>query len=86
MAELIKNFADIEKGNGNRLKVTVSEYNGTRYLDLRTWFQDRESKELLPKKQGITLKREVFESLMEALVKSKDEICKLLSETANSRG
>lgn len=79
MAKVIKSIVQIDKGNGSVLKVTVSEFKGFHYLDIREWFPDEETSELKPTKRGVTLKSEAFESLMDALEKSREEIRSLLA-------
>lgn len=71
MAQPIKQFMTLQ-GNraGEEIRVEVSEWKGSRRLDLRTWYTDREG-ELKPSRQGITLTGADVWKLIEAGVLEK---------------
>ena len=66
MAQVIKQFLTLP-GNraGEEIRVEASEWKGSRRLDLRTWYTDREG-ELKPSRQGIALTAADIWKLIEA--------------------
>ena len=73
---------DIERGNGEIIRVEISEYRNQKYLNLRIWYTDKESGEYKPTQKGVTLRPEFFPQLKAALEKAEPEINKLLSENS----
>jgi hypothetical protein len=47
----------------NPIIVQLTEYEGTRFVDIRRYYTDRKSNELLPTKKGISLSRQHFSCL-----------------------
>ncbi|EMO28850.1 hypothetical protein LEP1GSC170_2965 [Leptospira interrogans serovar Bataviae str. HAI135] len=43
---------DIDKGRGEVIRVEVSEYKGTKYLNLRVWYTDKDGEKNQPKKES----------------------------------
>ncbi|URA11251.1 transcriptional coactivator p15/PC4 family protein [Thermospira aquatica] len=72
--EQIISIGEVKKGN---IKITVSEFNGQKYLDIRKYFDD--DGELKPTKKGIALSAEQFEAVLDILTREKDHILKELS-------
>ncbi len=67
-------IGEVKRGN---IKITVSEFNGQKYLDIRKYFEDEG--ELKPTKKGIALSAEQFEAVLDILTTEKDRILKELS-------
>ncbi|KPA31581.1 Uncharacterized protein AMR50_3772 [Leptospira interrogans] len=42
---------DVDKGRGEIIRVEVSEYKGTKYLNLRVWYTDKDGEKNLLKKE-----------------------------------
>ena len=77
MAEL-KEIARIEKNALNYLKISLNEFQGKKFLDIREWYIPEDSQDLRPTKKGITVSAEIFESFLKALNESQEEISQLL--------
>lgn len=43
---------DVDKGRGEVIRVEVSEYKGTKYLNLRIWYTDKDGEKNLLKKES----------------------------------
>lgn len=72
---------DIDRGNGEIIRVELSEFKGKTYLNLRIWYTDKESGEYKPTQKGISLKPELYGELKEAILEVEGEIQKLLQAT-----
>jgi len=64
--------ADIEKPNGEVVRVQLKEFKGKEYLDIRTHYYADED-ELRPTKKGISLSTDLFTELKEAILKAEEE-------------
>lgn len=51
-----------------QVRISINEYMGTRYLDIRVFYKDKESQEYLPSKRGVTLPTERYPDLLEGIV------------------
>ena len=69
-------IARINKGK-DELHVAVKTYEGHRFIDIRTYFENRESAELLPTRKGVTISPKKLPELIAAL----QEAQKLAAET-----
>jgi len=56
----------------------LSEYEGTRCLDIRNWYRDKKTGELRPTTKGVALGRAKFKAVSEALRTHELEITKWL--------
>ena len=45
------------------LKIQFKTYKGKKYIDIRKWFLERKTNEVLPTKKGISLSEHQFESM-----------------------
>lgn len=70
----LKMIGEVKNGN---IHVTVSEYNGVKYLDIRKYYKD-EAGELKPTKKGIALNKTQFQETLNILNEKKGEIESLL--------
>ena len=71
--ELIK---EIEKNSQEKLRVSLEDYKGKEYVDMRVFVQIEGSEEWIPTKKGLTLRKETLEELREAI----DEALKKFKE------
>ena len=71
---------DIDKGNGEVIRIEISEFKGQQYLNIRTWYTDKEG-ELKPTQKGITVRPELFAQLKEGLEAAEPAIKQLLGES-----
>jgi len=57
---------EIEKNQKEKIWVSIEEFKGHRFCDLRVYFED-ESGELHPSKKGIAITSHVIDDVIEAL-------------------
>ncbi len=57
---------DYSRSNGDRLRLTLSQFNGRPVINLRNWFTDR-SGELCPGKAGLSIPAAALSELIDAL-------------------
>ncbi len=62
--------------NGSKL-ITISEFNGKKFLDIRKFFKDDQD-QLKPTKKGIALNKDQFLEVLEILNSKKSEIEELI--------
>jgi hypothetical protein len=65
---------DIDKGGGEVIRVEISEYKGSQYLNLRVWYTDKNTNELKPTQKGITVKPELYEELKAAILMAEGPV------------
>jgi len=65
---------DIDKGGGEIIRVEITEFKGTQYLNLRVWYTDAESGEYKPTKKGIAVKPELYQALKEAVLAAEEPL------------
>ena len=68
---------DIDKGNGEVIRIEISEFKGQQYLNIRTWHTDKEGN-LKPTQKGVSIKPELFKDLQEALQLAEPQIQQIL--------
>lgn len=56
---------DIEKGNGDIVRVQVNEFKEKKYLDIRNFFMSED--DYAPTKKGISVPLELKDKLIEAI-------------------
>lgn len=62
-------IAEIQKNLKERIRVSIEEYRGHKFIDLRVYFE-AENSEWKPTKKGIALNSDCFEAVIEALKKA----------------
>ena len=72
---------DIDKGGGEIIRVEISEFKGKNYLNIRTWYTDRESGEYKPTQKGISIRPDLYEALKQAVLAAEPEFQKLDQES-----
>ena len=70
---------DIDKGNGEILRIEITEFKGSKYLNIRTWYTDKESGEYKPTQKGVAIKPELYSELKQGIIDAETE----LSENGN---
>lgn len=65
---------DIDKGSGEIIRVEVTEFKGSKYLNLRVWYTDKETGEYKPTQKGIAVKPEFYENLKKAVLDAEKEL------------
>ena len=62
---------EFEKNASEMVRVRLTEFKGHELIDIRGWYEDRETGEMKPGK-GITLKRDLLPDLLELLHKAEE--------------
>jgi hypothetical protein len=56
------------------IKIQIKKFNGRKYLDIRKWYLDRKTNEILPTKKGISLSEYQFEDVISIISEEKNKI------------
>lgn len=62
-----------KKNKSMEIRAEFSEYNGKRFLNMREWYEDRDTEEMRPGK-GFTIPLNKVEDFFEALKEWMDEV------------
>lgn len=65
-------IAEIGKNKKEKILVTISEYKGNPYVNLRVWAESPRG--LIPTKKGITFSPKLLKSIIEALQDAETKI------------
>jgi hypothetical protein len=60
-------FLDIRKSDSERLRITISEYRGRTFIDLRVWYSI-ESGEFKPGRAGVSLRPDQIAEVVQGLL------------------
>ena len=71
-----KNLATIARSNTEQLQISVSEYKGKSYLNMRIFYTTDEGQTWLPTKKGVTFAPDQLDILSEAIEEAKQEFMK----------
>lgn len=71
-------IADIEKNTRERVRVTIEEYRGHKFIDCRVYYRD-EAGEWQPTRKGIALNADTLNDVIAALQKGSDALGSTLS-------
>ena len=71
-----KILATIERSNTEQLQISVSEYKGKSYLNMRIFYITDEGQTWLPTKKGVTFAPDQLDILSEAIEEAKQEFMK----------
>ena len=75
-----KILATIERSDTEQLQISVSEYKGRSYLNMRIFYTTDEGATWLPTKKGVTFAPEQLDLLSEAIEEAKQEFMKVEME------
>jgi hypothetical protein len=64
-------IGEIEKGATERIQVSLNNYKGRDYVDIRVYYESEE--EWKPTKKGVTIYPDRLEELIKLLQKAKEE-------------
>lgn len=67
MAKEEKELAVIERSDTEQLKISISEYNGKSYLNMRIFFTTDGGSTWIPTKKGVTFTPDQIEILRDAV-------------------
>jgi hypothetical protein len=62
------------------IKIQIKTFKGRKYLDIRKWYLDRKTNEILPTKKGISLSEYQFEDVISLLSKDRKKISNWFQE------
>lgn len=68
-----KILATIERSDTEQLQISVSEYKGKSYLNMRIYYTTDEGATWLPTKKGVTFSPEQLDLLTEAIEAARQE-------------
>ena len=68
-----KILATIERSDTEQLQISVSEYKGRSYLNMRIFYTTDEGENWLPTKKGVTFAPEQLDLLEEAIQAARQE-------------
>ncbi len=68
-----KILATIERSDTEQLQISVSEYKGKSYLNMRIYYTTDEGATWLPTKKGVTFSPEQLDILTEAIEAARQE-------------
>jgi hypothetical protein len=71
-----KILATIERSDTEQLQISVSEYKGKSYLNMRIFYTTDEGETWLPTKKGVTFSPDQLDLLTEAIEEAKQEFMK----------
>ena len=66
-------ITEVEKNMKERIRISIEEYRGSTFIDLRVYWQDEQG-EWRPSKKGIALNDECIDPVIEALQKASKEL------------
>jgi hypothetical protein len=66
-------IGEISKNSTEKIRVTISEYKGYTFLDVRVYYEDDQG-EWKPTKKGITVSNENVEPLIKLLTEGKKKL------------
>ena len=68
-----KLLAAIERSDTEQLQISISEYRGKSYLNMRIFYTTDEGQTWLPTKKGVTFTPDQLDILTEAIEEAKQE-------------
>ena len=66
-------ISEIEKNLKEKIRVSIEEYRGTRFIDCRVYWEDDQG-QWKPSKKGIALNGECINEVLNALQKARKEL------------
>jgi hypothetical protein len=66
-------IGEIQKTGTDKIIVTVKEFKGKTYVDVRNFFENDEG-EMIPTKKGVSLTPENVDELIRLLTEAKDKL------------
>ena len=75
-----KILATIDRSDTEQLQISVSEYKGRSYFNLRIYYTTDDGATWLPTKKGVTFAPDQLDILADAIEEAKKEFIELLSK------
>jgi ABC-type transporter Mla subunit MlaD len=67
-------ITEIQKNKREKIIISINEYSGHKYVDLRIHYTDGESPEYRPTKKGITIKPNISQQVIDAIFEASNQI------------
>ena len=64
----------LPKNSREEIRLSITEFKGATYVDLRTWYEPREGGERKPSREGVSLRPQALPQLLEALKTACNEL------------
>lgn len=62
-----RQVATIHKADGAVIRVAISDYKGRRVVDVRVWYQPKDSIEFVPSRKGVTFDADKLPAMADAI-------------------
>ncbi len=73
MSDEIKKIATISRSETEQMQISINEFKGRKYLDMRIYFTSDGGEKWIPTKKGVTCSKEHLEELRDALNNAIEE-------------
>ena len=70
----MKVIGEVQKNKREKIIVSINEYQGFKYVDLRIHYEDEDSGEYKPTKKGVALSSKVIPEIVELIVKGAEDL------------
>ncbi len=70
MQKIVK---DIEKNANNKIRISITEFKGNNYIDVRVYYED-DAGEYKPTKKGVTFRPDQISQVMDGLLQAEKEM------------
>ena len=67
-------IADVPRSETEVIRISTREYKGVHYVDLRVFFQDKQSGEYRPTKKGLTVKKDQIHEVAKAVCLAEEAL------------
>ena len=67
-------IGEIQKNQKEKIMVSVNEFKGNKFVDLRVHYEDEVSGEYKPTKKGISLSKKVVPEVIELIMQGLEEL------------
>jgi len=67
-------IGEVIKNSKEKILISINEYEGHKYIDLRVYYEDIKSSEYKPTKKGIALSKKNINEIITLLTKASDII------------
>jgi len=69
-------IAEFDKNSAEKIRVSINEWKGQSYVDMRIWFYPDNSRdgEMIPSKKGIRISGELLPDLLKCLRKAGEKL------------
>ena len=57
----------INKRHNEQIRFSISDFNNTKYIDIRSYFLSRDGSEFRPSRKGVTLPISMFKELLDGV-------------------